>query len=246
MKRPQFVQKLDGFALALALAIALLLLSPGAALAQNNDHDNNDVDIRPEERGTVIRVPIHYDGQTWRTLAAPEIIYCRSPKTVSDPILPAKIETFDANGNVLNRRLIDDPRAFLPEDPRVPWSRANQAELVIEIDLVGAPEKLTFTESLDRNAPDLTLNLAELVQDFQLHGAKRIPNCEQTDPPFVPIRGRDLFVLKYALDMAVENSPMTEGQIIATLQREGRRGVNQIPMREPLKELLLESLFNRE
>lgn len=242
MKRPQFAQKLDRFTL--MLAIVLLILSQGAAIAQDNSND--DSDLRPEERGTVIRVPVEYDGQTWRALASPEIFYCRSPKTVPDPILPAKIEILDANGNILHRRLIDDPRAFMPEDPRVEWSRAEKAELVLEIDLVGAPHTLEFTESLDRNVPDLSMDLGEIVQDYQLHGAKRIPNCEQTDPPFVAIRGRNFFVLEYALDMAANSGTMTRDEIIALLEKEGRRGITRIPVREALQELLLESLINRD
>ena len=224
------------------LAFALLLLTLGVASAQ----DNSDSDLTHYELGTVLRVHVEYANNTWRTLSAPEIIHCRPPKTTSNPIMPAKIEILDADGNILSRRLIDDPRAYLPEDPRVAWSRADKAELVLEIELVGSPDSLEFTDDFEnRSVPNLMLDLTPIIQDYQTHGARRVPNCEQTNPPYVAVRGRNFFILEYALKFAAENSELTEAQILEILEKEGRRGIKKMLMRETVRELLLESLHNR-
>ncbi|MEE3329147.1 MAG: hypothetical protein VX252_17565 [Myxococcota bacterium] len=239
MKRPSSTRQRSRISI---LAFALLLLLLGAASAQ----DNPNSDITHDELGIVLRVPVLFSEGEWRTLSPPDIIHCRPPKTRPDPVLPAKIEILDSNRNVLNRRLIDDPRAYLPEDPRVPWSRAHKAELVLEIELVGNPDVLEFTDDFEnRNGPSLSLDLTEAIQDLNINGAKRLPNCEQTNPPFVAVRGRNFFVLEYALKFAAENSNLTEGQILAILEREGRRGISRMLMREAVRELLLESLHNR-
>ena len=224
------------------LAFALLLLTLGVASAQ----DNSDSDLTHYELGTVLRVHVEYTNDTWRTLSAPEIIHCRPPKTTRDPIMPAKIEILDASRNVLSQRLIDDPRAYLPEDPRVPWSRADKADLVLEIELVGSPDSLEFTDDFEnRSVPNLMLDLTPIIQDYQINGAKRVPNCEQTNPPYVAVRGRDFFLLQYALKFAANNSELTEGQILEILEKEGRRGIRKMLMRETVRELLLESLYNQ-
>ena len=160
--------------------------------------------------------------------------------------MPAKIEILDAHGNILSRRLIDDPRAYLPEDPRVAWNRADKAELVLEIELVGSPDSLEFTDDFEnRSVPNLMLDLSSIIQDYQANGAKRVPNCEQTNPPYVAVRGRDFFVLKYALKFAAENSELTEAQILEILEKDGRRGIKKMLMREAVRELLFDSLYNQ-
>ena len=242
MNRPAITRKKSRFA---TWTLALLLLSVGAASAQNSSDDTRS-DIRFDELGTVLRVHVEYANNEWRTLSAPEVIYCRPPKITPDPVMPAKIEILDVSGNILSRRFINDPRAYLPEDPRVAWSRADKAELVLEIELVGSPSSLEFTDDFENRAvPNLMLDLDAIILDYQTNGAKRIPNCEQTNPPYVAVRGRDFFVLEYALKFAADNSELTENQILEILERDGRRGIRKMRIRDAVRELLLKSLLNR-
>ena len=227
------------------IAAAVLLFTHSSAYGQDNS--NSQTDIRPEDLGTVISVQISYADGEWRQLAAPEVIHCRAPQKAYRPTIPAKISILDMNGELISQRVIDDPRLILPEDPREVWSRADHVEMAIEIPLTGSPSTLDFTEDFEnRTSPNLSIDLTGAIDDFLLNGAKRVPNCEQADPPFSSVRGQDLFVLKYALTRASEASGLPEAEIREILSKYGKSGVRKIRMHKAVQELLLQSIYAKE
>jgi len=215
-----------------------------ASSAYGQDNSNSQTDIRPEDLGTVISVHVEYNQGQWRQVAAPEVIHCRAPKNAHRPTTPAKISILDTDGELIGQRVIDDPRLFLPEDPREAWSRADYVETTIEIPVAGIPATLDFTEDFENRAvPNLSIDLTGAIDDFLLHGAKRVPNCEHADPAFFALRGQDLFVLKYAVTRASQASGLSEAEVREILSKNGKTGVRKIPMHKAVQELLLQSMY---
>ena len=221
-------------------ALIIFLGTSGAAWAQDNAPSVTD--IRPETLGTVIMVPLEFRDGIWRDIADPEIVHCRPPRIDPQPIVRSRIEIRDDAGNSLGHRDIHDPRMVLIEEPREPWARLDETEFMLAIELNGHPEKLEFIYDYDRSTtPELTIDLSEVMGDYNLNGAKRIANCENADPPFTSIRDQNLFVLTYALDQAAARSPWTKAQILNKLSLRGITGIRDLNLPKTVEQLVKES-----
>lgn len=221
-------------------ALLIFLGTSGAVWAQ--DINEATTDIRPETLGTVIIVPIEFQQGTWRDIADPEIVHCRPPRLDPHPIGRSRIEIRDEAGNSLGFRDVNDPRMVLIESPQEPWAPLNETQYVVMIELRGQPEKLEFIYDYDRSTtPELTIDLSEVMGDYNLNGAKRVANCENADPPFTSIRDQNLFVLNYALDQAAARSHWTKAQILNKLSLRGLTGIRDLNLPETVEQLVKES-----
>ncbi|MAI80222.1 MAG: hypothetical protein CL917_14835 [Deltaproteobacteria bacterium] len=226
------------------IALSWLLIQ-GQAAAQDAPNSSSH-EIHPESLGTVITVEIVYENGEWKQREDVQIIYCRPPLKTRNPVNASKIELLDDGGNTLSTAFIHDPRVTLPEDPRVPWARLDAVHIGLAIPLTGNPVELTFTEEFEtRAAPSLTVDLTAVMNDFALNGAKHIPNCEQADPPFASIREQNLFILRYALERASDESDLPESEILRILNKYGPGGVKKMGLSRATEELIRQSLFQR-
>ena len=224
------------------ICAAALLIIPPAAFAQ--DPSPSDTDILPATLGTVITVPVKYHDGLWVKLAEPLIIHCRPPRLESKPIRKARIQILDDAGNRIGHRDIDDPRLSLYESPSDPWEPANEANLMLAIQLQGNPTVLEFIEDYERSTvPQLSIDLGPIMHEYRTVGARRVANCENADPPFRSVRGQDFFVLQYALSHAAASGSLTEAEILDKLSTQGITAVKSMALPIAVRMLLQETAY---
>ena len=222
--------------------LAGLLIVPHAAFAQ--DPTPSSTDILPGTLGTVITVHVEYRNGSWSKLTEPLIIHCRPPRLEPKPIRRARIQILDEAGNRIGHRDIDDPRLSLYEDPSEPWAPANEANLVLAIQLQGNPVVLEFIEDYELDtAPQLSIDLDPIMNEYRTIGARRLANCENADPPFRSVRGQEFFVLQYALSHAADSGSLSEEQILEKLSTQGLTAVKSMKLPPAVRKLLQETAY---
>ena len=240
-----------------ALAQELVIDDPGSLVSPDGTDGTSiivdpPVVVRPDEEsranpaalGSVISVNVSFRDGRWSQASEPEVIHCRAPRNGSDEGTGAEIRLVDETGRVLNQRNIFDPRMVLAEDPRREWRPLEELDMPLMIAMKGEPTRIEFYEDpRNQDKPSLVVDLTHALVEFMAQGGRRIPNCENADPPFVQLGNQPVFVLAYALERVSQATGLSGEELVELLMQYGDKIGTQIEMPKAVQHLLFSSIY---